>query len=163
MKLNIAAPDAFVVVVKVMNHTWLWNSDSNQYSLNNIHQIYLYGLGHSLRICSYRPTWPCMLVKVLTTQAKFIEPSDYCTVINCAVNFCTTNDFGFFHGIMAQFEFVEHKLLNWTMLYVHLCSFQIKHRVNQCRTTKILPTLACTYQGLNYFSHVIYTLQNSSD
>ena len=43
------------------------------------------------------------IVKVLATRAKYLEPSDYCTV---------TNVFGCFHGIMAKFELSTHKFLN---------------------------------------------------
>ena len=51
-------------------------------------------------------------VKVLATQAKFLQPSDYCTVINCAFILFTTNVFDYFHGIMAQFEFAKHNFSN---------------------------------------------------
>ena len=43
-------------------------------------QIYFYGLEHSPRIHSCRPTRPCQIVKVLATQVKFLETSVYCTV-----------------------------------------------------------------------------------
>ena len=37
-------------------------------------------------------------------QAKFLGPSGYCTVINCAFTFCTTNIFGCFCDVQTLFE-----------------------------------------------------------
>ena len=85
----------------------------------------------------FRPTRPCLIVKVLATRAKFLESSGYCTVINYAFTFRTTNIFGSSYGVIAPFKFVEHKFF---MLHVHLWSFQITHRMKQC----------LTYQHNNY-------------
>ena len=46
----------------------------------------------------------------------------------------TTNVFGYFSGVITQFEHVKFKFSNYTMLYVHLFGFQITHCVKQ-RTT----------------------------
>ena len=48
-------------------------------------------LKHDLGIHYSRPTWPCLIVEIHATGAKFILPSGYCIVINCAITFCTTN------------------------------------------------------------------------
>ena len=45
----------------------------------------------------------------------------------CTVTFLTTNIFGCFCSIMAQFELVKQKFSNWTPLHIHLCGFQITH------------------------------------
>ena len=42
------------------------------------------GLEHNLRIHSFRPSWPCLIVKVFATLAKFLEPSGYFIAINCS-------------------------------------------------------------------------------
>ena len=49
---------------------------------------------------------------VLATHTLFLEPSGYCVVIKCTFNFRTTNVFGCFCSIMAQFELIKHKSLN---------------------------------------------------
>ena len=48
---------------------------------------------------------PCLIIKVLVTLAEFLELSDYCTIT-------TTNVFGFFHGVITQFDLVKHKFTN---------------------------------------------------
>ena len=50
---NSAASDAFVEVMKVMNHFGLWGAKLAWYSLCATCWIWLYGLEHS-----FRPTWP---------------------------------------------------------------------------------------------------------
>ena len=82
----------------------------------------------------FRPPWPCQIIEVLVTQAKFLDPSDYCSIINCTFTFCTTNDFSCFHSIMAQFELVKHKFLNYITLCIHLCGFWITLKMKQYMT-----------------------------
>ena len=60
-----AVLDAFGKVMKVMNHTRLWNALLIWYSLSATHKICLYGLEYSLVIHSFRPTWPSLIIKVL--------------------------------------------------------------------------------------------------
>ena len=40
-------------------------------------QSCLYGLEYGIGIHDFRPTWRCLIDKVLATPAKFLEPSDY--------------------------------------------------------------------------------------
>ena len=40
-----------------------------------------------LGIFVFRLTRPCLIVKDLSPQAKFLEPTSYCTVINCLFTF----------------------------------------------------------------------------
>ena len=54
----------------------------------------------------------CLIINVLATETKFLEPSDYCTLINCAFIFSTKNVFGCFHSFMIQFKHVKYKPLN---------------------------------------------------
>ena len=52
--------------------------------------------------------------------------------LNCFVTVqWWTNIFGCFHGTMALFEFIKHKFLNLTLLYIYVCSFQITQGVKQ--------------------------------
>ena len=84
----------------------------------------LYGLEHDLKI----HTWTYLIIEVLVTLVKFLEPSGYCTVNNCLFTFHTINVFGCFHNTMAQFTLIKHKFLSYTWLHVHLCGFQIPHK-----------------------------------
>ena len=67
--------------VKVTNHTGLWDVCSPD-SLRATHQVCFYDLKHGIRIYGFRSTRPCMIIKVLATKAKFLEPSAYSTIIN---------------------------------------------------------------------------------
>ena len=51
---NSAAPPDFSVVLKVTNHTGLWNDMLAWYSLSATQQIYLYNLEHGLEINRFR-------------------------------------------------------------------------------------------------------------
>ena len=80
MRHNSAAVDAFDEVIKVMNHTSLWDAELGWYSLSATRQIWSYDLEHSLGIHGFSPTWSCLIAEFLTTQLKFFEdPSGYCT------------------------------------------------------------------------------------
>ena len=90
----------------------LWDAEFAGYSLSATPGICLDDLKHILRIHSLRPTCPCLVVKLLATWVKFVEPSGYCTVINCTLTFHSMKFFGCFHSIMALFELIKHKFLN---------------------------------------------------
>ena len=53
------------------------------------------------RIYGFKSTWPCLIIEVLATRAKFLEPSGLCTMINCTFTFWALNVFGCSHRIMA--------------------------------------------------------------
>ena len=53
---TLAAPDDFVVVMKEMNPTGLWDAKLTWYSLSTTPLIYLCGFEHSLGIHIFRPT-----------------------------------------------------------------------------------------------------------
>ena len=116
---NSTALDAFVEVVKLTKlhwtmRCWIWVLLARFTSM----------VCNSLKIYGFRPTWSCLIIKVLTTQTKFLEQSGYCTVINYTFNF-QTNVFDCFCRVMTQFKLVKHNFLNQTMLYIHLYGFQI--------------------------------------
>ena len=96
--------DAFTKVMKMMNHTGQWDAELSWYSLSVIIWICLFSLEHSLRICNFRPPWPCLIVKVLATSVKFLQAPGSNTVVNWTFNFGTTNIFSGFHSLMAKFE-----------------------------------------------------------
>ena len=105
------ATEDFAKVVKVTNHNRQWDAELIWFSLSATHQIcIIYDLEHGFII-----TWPCLMVKVLTTRAKFLEPSDYCNIINCIFTFRTTNVFHYLCSIATQFKLRKHKFLNYTI------------------------------------------------
>ena len=67
-------------------------------------------LEYEIGIHDFRPTRIFLIIKILTTQKKFLKPPDYSTVNNFAFTLCTTNVFGCFGGVMVQFELVMHIL-----------------------------------------------------
>ena len=90
----------FDKVMKVANHTGLWDAELTWYYPSFTCWICLYNLEHSLGIYDFRPTWPCLIVEVITAQTKFLELSGYCNLIKWTFTFCPTNVFGCFGVIM---------------------------------------------------------------
>ena len=125
---------------------------------------YLYGSKCSLGIHAFRLTWLCLIVKLLATWAKFLEPSGYCAVINCTP--------------FAQQIFLVASVKLWPGLnswssslirlyYTFICAVFKSHmewnnaRCINAPTTVIQPSTEGTYHSLNCFSHVIYMTQSS--
>ena len=117
MRHNSAALDNFVEIIKLMNHTGLYDVEFAWYSPGTSRRICLYGSVNSLEIHSFWPTLLCRIVEVLATRLKFLQPSSYCSVINCTLIFHATNFFFFclFAGVMSQFELVKHNFPNKTI------------------------------------------------
>ena len=109
VKYSLATPDDLAAIMKVMNHIGLCNAELAWYSPIATHQIFCYGLEHGFGILGFRSTWPCLVVEVLVIRVKFLEPSGYCTVINCTFTFGPTNIFDYISGIMTQFKLMKHK------------------------------------------------------
>ena len=101
---NSAAPDAFA---KGHEPHWTMRCWASLILFECYSLVCLYGLGHGLRINAFKPTWLYLIVKVLATWVKFLEPSGYCTMINSVFPFCTTNIFGCFHDVLVQFELLK--------------------------------------------------------
>ena len=80
MRHNSVAPDTFVMAIKMMNHIGLWDADLAWYPPTATHRIWLYWVRY---------------------RNQFLDPSGYCSVINCIFTFHTANVFGCFHGVMA--------------------------------------------------------------
>ena len=77
---NSVASDMFAKVVKATNHIWLQDANLVWFAS---------GLEHDLKIHTFRPIWPCQIVKVLATEVNFFHPSGFWTIINCILTFCT--------------------------------------------------------------------------
>ena len=144
-------------VLNKKNQTGLWDA-----KLAECYSAYLpLWLGAQPRNPRFKPIWPGMIIEVLTICAKFLELSDYCIVNNCTITICgTTNVLGYWHDLIVLFKLV--KLPNWTLLYVHLCVFQIRLTVR----SNVQRAIASTYQpqwptlySLNCFDLVIYAPQ----
>ena len=82
-----------------------------------------------LRIYSFRPIWPCPIVAVLATLAKFLKRSAYCTLINCVFTFRTRSAFffGCFNDIMTHFKLVKEKFPEFD--YVARSPVQISNHI----------------------------------
>ena len=108
---NLTALNGFTKVMKMTNHTTMWDAKLAWYSLSATYWICFYGFEHGLRIHSFRPTWLCPIIKVLSTWAKLFEPSGYCIGINFSFIFCLTKVFSCSCSIIAQFKFISYKFL----------------------------------------------------
>ena len=122
----------FEKVVKVTNDTGLWDAKLTWLSQISTHQICLYALAHGLGIHNFSSTCSYFFVEGLAFRANFSEPSGYCTVVNCALAFCTKNIFGCFCGVVAQFKLGNHKFLYSTIFRIHLSDFHIAQGVIKC-------------------------------
>ena len=148
MRHNSTVLYAFVELMKVTNHTGLGDAKLAWYSPNSTLKICLYGLEDGLRIHSFKPTWHCLIVKVLTTWAEFLETFGYCIVI---YTFCKTNGFGFFCNIMVEFQFTYSSV--WVSNHTESVA------MHNGQTTTILLTTVGTSYSLNCFSHTMHMPQ----
>ena len=137
-----------------MNHTELWDTEFVWCSPSITHWICLNGLEHSLGIHTFRPTW---LPKFLQPQAKFLWPSDYCTVINCPFIFGTRNVFFCFRGVMPKFKLVKQI---FELDYVSRLSMQLSNHT-WSEAMHQLPRYYQPQRVPSCFDHVIYALQSS--
>ena len=87
-----------------MNHTGQWDIEFESYLLDS--------LKYGQEIQAFLPIWPSLIVKVLATRSKFLEPSGYYTKVNGGFTLSTTNAFGCFIGVIDQFKVVKQKFLN---------------------------------------------------
>ena len=98
---------------------WRWRTTLNCEMLSSpdtlrvllaTHWICLSGLEHSLNIHGFNPISPYLIIEVLDTWEKFLQPSGYKRVIsNFAFTFDGINIFGCFLNVMTLFKLVEHK------------------------------------------------------
>ena len=51
--------------------------------------VCLYGLEHSFRLHGFIPTWPCLIINILATYARFFEPSSS-QIWLCCMFICVT-------------------------------------------------------------------------
>ena len=69
-------------------------------------------LAPNFKIDSFRPTWFCLIVKVLATQAKFLKHPGYSFMINCTFSLHRTNVFCSFCAVITRWKLVKHSFLN---------------------------------------------------
>ena len=96
---------------------------------------------------------------------KFLEPSDYFTVINCIFTFCIINVFACFGGVIVQLELAKQKFPNKTT--IHCAAFKSHSEGNNAQhisalTWTIPPTTPGNLHGFIWFGHVIYVSKNST-
>ena len=104
MRHNLAAPDAFAQVRKVMNDTGLWDAKLTWYSPRVTCWIFIYSLEHGFRgIHGFRPTWLFLIMKVIATEVRCI--CLYCLLISFFLSFPFFFLFSFFHSFFMFFSF----------------------------------------------------------
>ena len=79
----------------------------------------LHGLKHSLGIHAFRLTWPCLIIKALTTPAKFFETFGYCTDFIFIGIFTTDMPLGFLHVKLGS----PRRTLNWPIYLIHRVNY----------------------------------------
>ena len=122
----------FVVVDKIANHIWLWNT-----VLTLILSKFVFIVLDIALAFSFWPTWHCLIAEVLATWVKFLDPSGYCTVIGCALLFCTTNVYDCFQGI-------KHLLPNFCMFICAAFKSREVKQYTKCQYSNYLdPTNHC--------------------
>ena len=107
-KFNSAALDAFDKVMKMMNYTGLWNVKLVWYFQGVTCWIYLCSLEPGLRIHGFWPAWPCLIIKVLTTEWNFLNH----LMIDSTFTFLYNKCFWLHLCIMTRFELLKHKFPN---------------------------------------------------
>ena len=72
--------EAFAEVMKVTNHTALWDDKLAWYSLCATRWIGPCDLEHGIWIDGFSPTRQYLIFEVLNAWIKFLQTSGYCTV-----------------------------------------------------------------------------------
>ena len=108
---NSVALDAFVEVMTVTNQIKLRYAELTRYSSTTSCLVLLQWLEARPRKLRFFP-YLAFAWSSCSLKEKFLQPSGYCTVINCAFISRSTNDFSYFRGVTTQFEFVKQKFLN---------------------------------------------------
>ena len=167
MRHNLAALDFLL-------RLWKWQTTLNCKMSSSTDILWCYplnlhyGFEHGLRIYAFRPIWPCLIIEILATWVKFLEPFSYCTIINCTFTYCTADVFGCFCDFMAQFKLVKH-ISSPIRLHCTFISMAFKSHIEWSNaqyistlTTIILPSTAGNYHSLNCFTHMICMPQTST-
>ena len=121
-------------IVKLTNHTQLWDAEFTWYSRCATSQNWVYGLG----IHGLKPTWPCLGAEVLATRTKFLQRSGYFTVIMYIFTF---------HARNILFAFAVNIYLFWENVMRWMFGFKMKVIRNEL---KILNSLIKIYYSLIY-------------
>ena len=165
LKHNPVAADVFAEVIKVTADSGLWNAVLAWYSPSDSHWICPDGFEHGLGIHGFRTTCHSLIVKVLATRAKFLEPSVYCTLINCSFNFSHMKCFGLrprrygpvwtCKTLVASLDFIARS-------YVQLLNY-IQSETMHNVSARLLQLYYLPLRGVKHsFSHVIYAPQTNT-
>ena len=119
MRNNMAALNAFAKVVKVTNHTEVPSSSDTLQLL-----LARFAWSTTSESTLFRPNYPCLIVKVLATQANHLEPSGYCTVIKCTFPLLFIKHFWLLqwhYGSGLVFWHIIHcRLFNAKSIYIYI-------------------------------------------
>ena len=87
---------------------------------------------------TFRPIWPYLIVEVLATQAKFLQPFDHSAVINSTFAFHITNSW--FRGFIAQFNLVKYYFPNLDYISHSSVMVRVFHLAGSWKRPLILDT-----------------------
>ena len=147
----------FSELMKVTNYTGLWGFEFTWYSPSATHWNYLCGLEHSLEIHDFRPTWPCLILKVFCNLSKNSWRTTwilYCDQLNLHLllhNKCfwlLPRHYGLVWTCNTDVPELDY--FAWWSMWLVNCT--------TCQCTNYHYTID---HSLNCFSHVIYMFQIS--
>ena len=151
------------MLVKITNHTELWDPGIAWYS-----QCYLLAWSMALESAVLGLLDLSLIVKVFATWVKFLEPSGYCTVINCTFTFCTINVLKHLVTVLwstACSPFAQQ--ISWTIwllycdqLHVHLLHNKCVETSDYCTVINCIFTF-CTINILNHLVTVLWSTAHS--
>ena len=162
IRYNSVVLDAFAEVIKMINHTGLWDAE-----------LAWYPPSATCRISSM--VWSILIEYTVIRLLELPWSSRFChlswlsgcsTVINFTFTFRAANIFRYFLSVVTWFELISITL-QIGLSYTFICAAFKSHsersnaeRSNAERasalTYTILPTTAGTYHGFNCIDHVIY-------
>ena len=150
MRHNSAVLDTFAKVVQ----GWTTMAHEMPSSQSTTCWICLNGLEHSLRNLGFRPTSSYLIIKLLATQVKLVEPSSYCTRI--IFTFSIRNDFVMWHSdIVGSIS----SRIGWGCTFICM-AFKSHMEWSKALVSEpikiMLSARVSTYLWLNCFNHMKY-------
>ena len=151
MRHNSATIVVFAEVVKVTNHTGLWDAELAWYSMSDIHWICLYGLKYNLKIHGFRLTWHCLIVKISWTIWILHSDQLYLHILH-------NKHFYLLPWCHAQVWTCKAKVLK--LDYIAGSSVKLSdHIQHEAIDVSVHQLHDTTNYNLNCFGHVIHMLQ----
>ena len=109
MRHNSAIPGVFVEVLKVMNYSWLWDAKIAWHSPRTTRRIGFYSLVHGLRVIhGFKLTWHYLIVEILANSSEISSTIWLLYGDQLRYHVSRKKCFGYFRGVMAQFEPINH-------------------------------------------------------